>query len=74
MLDLFLSFFSPFLGRNEAAAEMLQGFSLPDEPDFIQTFMVHHDRTILDEVCVEQLWTNYGGYTHYHCNGLCRWW
>lgn len=72
-LHSFLSF-PPFSGRNEATAEVLQGFSLPDEPYSIQTFVVHHDRTVPDEVCVERLWTNYGGHTYHHCNRLCRWW
>lgn len=54
--------------------EKLQALAKSDEPHFIKAFMVHHDRAVLDEVCLEQQWTNYGGCTYYHGNWLCRWW
>lgn len=41
------------VGRIETTAKKLQGFDRPNESYFVQTFVVHHDRAVPDEVCLE---------------------
>lgn len=41
------------VGRIETTTKKLQGFEGSNESHFVQTFMVHHDRAVPDEVCLE---------------------
>lgn len=50
---VYIIFFILTVGRIETTAKKLQGFDRSNESHFVQTFMVHHDRAVPDEVCLE---------------------
>lgn len=63
--------FVSIAGGDVSVAEVLPGSGAPDEPDPVQASLVHHDRAVPHEVCVEQLRARHGGRANHHSHRLC---